>query len=119
MFDLSTRYGPESASVAGGYSDTKLNANTYEMRFQVNSFTSAEILGALLLRRAAELTLEAERRHFLISDRRSLTRGEDPALLATVKILDEPTPDAADELIATRPLHPVPPIPAPLLMHRR
>ncbi|HEY0139311.1 MAG TPA: hypothetical protein VGF48_00370 [Thermoanaerobaculia bacterium] len=101
---LATKYGPALGSVAGGYSETKLSATTYEVRFQANSFTNADTVGALLLRRAAELTLEAGQRYFVVTDRQPLSLGEagDPALLATVRILDAPSPNAADAVEVIR-----------------
>jgi hypothetical protein len=101
---LATRYVPRSESVAGGYSETKLNADSYEVRFEANSFSSLDAASAFLLRRAAELTLESGRRYFVISDRRPLALGEarDPGMLATLRILDERFADAADAVAVVR-----------------
>lgn len=94
---LSSQYAPESAS--GGYSQTKLNDTTYEIRFQANGFTRVDRAGALLLRRGAELTLENGHRYFVISDQRSVLRGEDPAVIATLRILDVPAEGAVDAVV--------------------
>ena len=101
---LATRYVPRSESVAGGYSETKLNAGSYEVRVEANSYSSLEAVGAFLLRRAAELTLESGRRYFVISDRRTLEGGEarDPGMLATIRLVDEPSADAADAVEVVR-----------------
>ena len=93
---LATRYGPREASVAGGYSETRLNATTYEVRFQGNGYTDVKVVSELLLRRAAELTLEHGYRYFAVTQRQTLTTVEDPAATATIAMLDEFRPDAID-----------------------
>ena len=82
--------------MAGGYSETRLNATTYEVRFQGNGYTDVKVVSELLLRRAAELTLEHGYRYFAVTQRQTLTTGEDPAATATIAMLDEFRPDAID-----------------------
>ena len=97
---LATKYQPRAG--AGGYSDTKLNADTYEVRYETNGFSNHQATSVFLLRRAAELTLEQGRRYFLLSNRDTFQRGEDQAMSATVRFVDEATPDAADAVEVIR-----------------
>lgn len=59
-----TTYRPRG--LTGGFSETRLSETTFEVRFQGNGYTSRERVNQLLLRRCAELTLEAGRRYFEI-----------------------------------------------------
>lgn len=66
-----TPYQPLSASsrIAGGYSDHRIAADRFEVTFTGNRFTSREQVEALLLYRAAELTLEQGHDWFVIDER--------------------------------------------------
>jgi len=69
----------QSTGMTGGFSETKLSQDLFEVRFQGNGFTSADRVSQFLLRRAAEITLENHRRYFVISDQ----RGQSPTWGAT------------------------------------
>ncbi|HWW60405.1 MAG TPA: hypothetical protein VN181_03465 [Thermoanaerobaculia bacterium] len=93
--------GYHSMSHTGGFSETPLSETSYQVRFQGNSFTSSEAADAMLLRRAAELTLERGYRYFVLSDQHSTARGDEPSVVATIRFAstaDSPTIDAATVL---------------------
>jgi hypothetical protein len=60
-----TPYQP--MGLEGGYSDVRLNKNTYLVRFKGNGFTDKYELGELILRRAADLTAQNGYRYFYIN----------------------------------------------------
>lgn len=66
-----TPYQPEIAGqkVSGGYSETRIANNRYQVNFAGNSLTSRERVEGYLLYRAAELTLEKGFDWFEINDR--------------------------------------------------
>lgn len=81
----STPYQPLSTSgpVTGGYSEARLAPDRYTVTFAGNRFTSREQVEALLLYRAAELTVQQGYDWFIIEDRemeRQVDRsyGRDP-----------------------------------------
>ncbi len=61
-----TPYQPRGLS--GGFSETRLDTNTFRVAFQGNGFTSRERVEVYLLRRAAELTLEHGADYFVVVD---------------------------------------------------
>ena len=77
-----TKYQPISSSLqgfsgssgtlgeifSGGYSDLKLNHNTYRISVQGNTYTSPEHANNIALLRAAELTLQNGAERFIILD---------------------------------------------------
>lgn len=87
----------KSRGLSGGFSETRLSETTFEVRFQGNGYTSRERVNQLLLRRCAELTLEAGRRYFEIvgSDQESqlgsggLWVANFPNGTARVRLLDD------------------------------
>lgn len=60
----STSYGP--CGLTGGYSDMRLNNDTYKVAFRGNGFTSQDKVQNLLLRRCAELAKQNNYRYFVI-----------------------------------------------------
>jgi hypothetical protein len=66
----STPYQPNG--LGGGYSDTKLNDNTYMVSFRGNGYTGSATLFNLILRRAADLTVQNGYSYFAI-----LSGGQD------------------------------------------
>jgi hypothetical protein len=60
----STPYQPNG--LGGGYSDTKLNDNTYMVSFRGNGYTGSATLFNLILRRAADLTAQNGYSYFAI-----------------------------------------------------
>lgn len=85
--------------MSGGFSETRLSETSYVVRFGVNVFTPPDKVGQLLLRRAAELTLEHDRRYFLVtSPQTPPDRGSSEI---TIRFLDEPadSPDAVDSTV--------------------
>lgn len=57
-------YRPEQGS--GGFSETKLNENTFEVTFEGNQYNTLNEVRTYLTFRCAELTLEQGLTHFLI-----------------------------------------------------
>lgn len=57
----------QSKGLTGGFSDTKLSENTYQVRFQGNGYTSQGRSSQFILRRCAEITLENDKRYFVMS----------------------------------------------------
>lgn len=57
-------YKPADGS--GGYSEIKINENTYEVTFEGNQYNSLDEVRTYLTFRCAELTLENNLTHFLI-----------------------------------------------------
>jgi hypothetical protein len=69
-----TAYKP--TGLTGGFEETKLGENLYQVRFQGNGYTTHGRVAQLLLRRCAELTLENGFRYFAIaSDNRQTSVG--------------------------------------------
>ena len=58
----------EPRGLTGGFSETRLDSNTFRVDFTGNGFTSRERVDVYLLRRAAELTLEHGFDYFVIVD---------------------------------------------------
>ncbi len=56
MTACATSYVPDTGS--GGYSETRLGDEVYEVQFRGNRYTSAAAARELLLRRCAEITLQ-------------------------------------------------------------
>jgi hypothetical protein len=56
---------------AGGYSETQLSENTFNVRFQGNGFTTAERVSDLALLRCAEVCMEHGFGFFVITERQS------------------------------------------------
>lgn len=98
----------QSAGATGGFSETQLNATTYQVRFKGNGYTSKERTSQFLLRRAAELTLERGYRYFVISGLDDLSRddfwGNYPMQQATVRFVASMAedPQAADAALIIR-----------------
>lgn len=63
--------GYQSVGFAGGFSETQLSENVYRVRFNGNSFTSAERASDFALLRSAELCLEAGYEYFTMHDAES------------------------------------------------
>ena len=63
-----TSYGPNG--VFGGYSETKVDNNTYIVSFKANSYTSQERVWYFWLFRCAELTREKGSDYFTITSSR-------------------------------------------------
>ena len=55
----------------GGYQSSKLEEDTYHVRFDGNDYTSTEIKWVFAYRRCAELTLEQGKRYFILDSRRN------------------------------------------------
>jgi len=59
----------QAKGFAGGYSETQLAENIFEVRFRGNGYTSSERAADFALLRCAELTLAAGFSHFVLIDR--------------------------------------------------
>lgn len=101
MLSACTTY--HASGMTGGFSETQLNATTYQIRFQGNGFTAARRVDDYLLRRAAELSLEHGYRHFLIVGREGQDRYDMgvrfPERVATVRFVRPATSDAVDAVL--------------------
>ena len=73
-----TPYQPLSASnaQAGGYSETRLNADKWRVMFSGNSLTSRETVERYLLYRAAELTVSQGYDWFVTDDKQTDKKSE-------------------------------------------
>jgi hypothetical protein len=56
----------QARSLTGGFSDTRLDANTFRVEFLGNAYTARERVETYLLRRAAEVTLENGYDYFVL-----------------------------------------------------
>jgi hypothetical protein len=99
-----TTYQP--LGLSGGFSETQLAGNVYQVRFQGNGYTSTERTSQFLLRRAAELALEKGHRYFTLADPQTRNKsdalGTFPGQSATVTLLDESEAGALDAVIVIR-----------------
>ena len=68
---VATAYQP--FGLTGGFSETQLSQNAYEVRFVGNGFTSSERASDFSLLRAAELCLGSGYRYFVVADADSET----------------------------------------------
>ncbi|GAB1535804.1 hypothetical protein ADMFC3_14350 [Geovibrio sp. ADMFC3] len=71
ILGCSTKYQPHGLS--GGYSDTRLASNIFNVSFAGNGYTSRERSSDFALLRAAELTMENGFAYFLILDTENYT----------------------------------------------
>lgn len=65
LFGACTAYQPLGAT--GGFRETQLSDNAYQVRVQGNGYTSRDRTSQYLLRRCAELTLEHGKRYFTLA----------------------------------------------------
>lgn len=87
--------GYQAKSATGGFDQTKLAENLYQVRYSGNGYESQDRVAQFLLRRAAELALENGGRWFLLSGQQaaSATTGSMgmvfnfPSGIATVRLL--------------------------------
>ncbi len=109
-FGCATGYQSSDESVTGGYSETRLAPNEWRVLVEGNGFTERREVEQILMRRAAELTLEQGRRYFVLTDHRSWITTHrrhyevitTPADRAIVTVLDDQTPRAFDALDIVR-----------------
>lgn len=66
LASCATAYKPNG--LTGGYSEMKLNSNTYVVNFRGNGFTSPERVKAMALLRGADLTKQNGFRYFAVMD---------------------------------------------------
>ena len=67
-------YQQRTASGLTGYSDQQIAANRYQVTYRGSSLTSRETVEEFLLRRAAEVTLQAGYSHFMFDTRSTEAR---------------------------------------------
>jgi hypothetical protein len=58
----------QSQGMSGGYSETQLDANVFQVSFRGNGFTNADRAADFTLMRSAEIALQRGFRHFVIVD---------------------------------------------------
>jgi len=56
----------QAAGLSGGYSDVRIDANTFRVDFHGNAYTSRQTVETYLLRRCAELTAQAGYDYFIV-----------------------------------------------------
>ena len=66
LLGCATAYQPKG--LTGGFAETSLGNDMYQVRFQGNGYTSQDRASEFLLRRCAELTLEQGKRYFALGD---------------------------------------------------
>ena len=94
MSGCATSY--QAKGLTGGYTETRLSEDAYQVQFEGNGYTSQEKASRFILRRCAELTLENGKRYFTITsnESQSSASGYDgmmfssPSGKANMKILD-------------------------------
>lgn len=101
--------GYQAQGMTGGFSETRLSENSYQVRYGANIITHPDKLPQFLLRRAAELCLEQGKRYFLITGQQDTGRVDTgpfgpttvPSAQLTFRILKEQaeSPDAIDAVI--------------------
>lgn len=100
--------GYHGSGLTGGYEETQLSEDTYQIRVQGNAYTRDSRVSQFLLRRAAELTLEHKQRWFLLRDSDQGSRAGSggvwgvvsfPSGVAIVRILEERTEEAFDAVL--------------------
>jgi len=64
----------QQRGATGGFSETQLAENVFEVRFRGNGYTSSERASDFALLRSAELTLEKGFRYFIIDDNENAQR---------------------------------------------
>jgi hypothetical protein len=67
-------YAPQTSPSSEGYADRQLTSNRFRVSFHGNSVTSREMVEDYLLRRAAEVTLQAGYAGFMFDHRDTTTR---------------------------------------------
>jgi hypothetical protein len=73
-FGCATGYQSADDSITGGLTETRLTPTTWRVLVQGNGFTSRGEAEQILMRRAAELTLEQGKRYFVLSQHEAWTR---------------------------------------------
>lgn len=101
--------GYKSMGLKGGFSETRLSDDSYQVRYGANIFTNPDKVAQLLLRRAAELCLEHGKQYFVITSQQDTARGATgpfgpttvPSGQLTFRILEaeDESPDAVDALV--------------------
>lgn len=89
--------GYHSTGLTGGFEETRLSDDVYQVRFQGNAYTPSGKVSKFILRRCAELTLERGARYFAMasSDRQTASSGgagmmfSFPNGTATIKVLQD------------------------------
>ena len=100
-----TGYQSSDDGVTGGYSETRLSPDSWHVLVEGNGFTERREVEDILMRRAAELTLEQGKRYFVLRDHQAWINTQrtsrhsvstSPANEAIVIAVDEKTRDAFD-----------------------
>lgn len=63
----------QAKGITGGYSDERVSADTFIVKFQGNGHTTMDMANALVLLRACDLTIENGDSYFSIDDERQYT----------------------------------------------
>lgn len=72
--ETATLYAPQTSPHSAGYADKQLAANRFRVSFHGNSATEREVVEDYLMRRAAEVTLQAGYPYFIFDARDTKTK---------------------------------------------
>jgi hypothetical protein len=97
--------GYHASGFKGGFSQTKVSEDTYQVQVTGNGYTTSERASQFLLRRCAELTLESGRRYFAMLDSDSDSRTEGTPGFA---VISKPTTSALIKLLPSQDAAPSP-----------
>ena len=95
---LGTGYHPDN--LAGGYSETKIDQNTYRISFKANPFTSFDTTANYTLYRCAEFTRQHGYDYFVVLDNQesgqvsgAYITAMDPSFSKTIKVFHGKKPE--------------------------
>lgn len=103
LFSCATPY--QKHGFRGGYSESQVNRDMYEVVFDGNGYTRQATVYEYLKRRCAEITLEKGYSHYIILSGKDETSGyiqtingetssvEKPSNRVLIKLLKDPSPD--------------------------
>ena len=102
-FGCATGYQSLDEGITGGYTETRLAPDEWRLLVEGNGLTERRQVEQILLRRAAELTLEQGKRYFVLDEHRAWVRARRdgyraPADQAIVTALFEREPRAFDAI---------------------
>lgn len=104
VISCATAYQPRG--LTGGFSETQVSATSYIVQFRGNGFSTSAGVAMLVLRRAAELTLENGFRYFRVTDSENRERHDfikdNVERSSTVHFLTEAEPESMDAVYVIR-----------------
>lgn len=73
----SSKYGPLSSANRGGYIETKVGEDTYDVKFAANGYTPVPMVNQFVLARSVEVTIENGYRYFIVLESSNVDEGID------------------------------------------